>query len=47
MKKLEDFQCEKVEVKNVSGGQAKADAYTFCAVKGQKLNDYDGMDPNT
>jgi hypothetical protein len=43
MKKLEDFECKKVEIKNVYGGKM-ADAYTFCAVKGQELNDYDGID---
>ncbi|MET3020121.1 hypothetical protein [Flavobacterium hydatis] len=47
MKRLEDFECEKVEVKNVVGGGPKGQAYTFCQVKGQELNDFDGMDPNT
>lgn len=44
MKKLEDFECEKVEVTTINGGDAAPDAYTFCAVKGQELNDYDGID---
>ncbi|MFV8334702.1 hypothetical protein ACNQF7_01305 [Flavobacterium sp. RSP29] len=47
MKKLEDFECEKVEIKNIFGGNALADAYTFCAVKGQELNDFDGMDKSS
>ncbi|WP_409416609.1 hypothetical protein [Flavobacterium sp. PS2] len=45
MKKLEDFECEKVEIKNVVGGGEKGKAYTFCQVPGQELNDFDGMDP--
>ena len=47
MKKLEDFECEKVEIRNVNGGIMAADAYTFCAVKGQDQNDFDGMDANS
>ncbi|MFD2941832.1 hypothetical protein [Flavobacterium notoginsengisoli] len=47
MKKLEDFACEKVEVNVIGGTWAAKDAYTFCEVKGQELNDYDGIDPNS
>lgn len=49
MKKLEDFECEKVEIRNIVGGNALADgdAYTFCAVKGQAQNDFDGMDKSS
>jgi|GEM_PF-5692949 len=46
MKKLEDFQCEKVEVKHVNGGYAPKDAYTFCKVSSD-WNEFDGMDPNS
>jgi hypothetical protein len=44
MKKLEDFECKKVEMRTINGGNDAAEAYTFCAVKGQKTNDFDGMD---
>lgn len=44
MKKLEDFECEKVEIENVYGGKM-ADCQTWTAVRGQDTNDYDGSDP--
>ncbi|MFV5703040.1 hypothetical protein ACM55F_14305 [Flavobacterium sp. XS2P12] len=44
VKKLEDFECEKVEINTIYGGTAPADAQTWCAVRGQVGNDYDGVD---
>ncbi|WP_343587318.1 hypothetical protein [Flavobacterium sp.] len=45
MKKLEDFECEKVEVKNINGGTAR-EAYTFCKVSAD-WNEFDGMEPDS
>ncbi|MFV8328474.1 hypothetical protein [Flavobacterium sp. ZS1P14] len=44
MKKLEDFECEKVEINTIYGGDAPADVQTWTAVRGQVGNDYDGID---
>jgi hypothetical protein len=43
MKKLEDFECEKVEIKTVYGG-GMAGCQTWTSVRGQDTNDYDGDD---
>ncbi|MCV9930046.1 hypothetical protein OIU83_20465 [Flavobacterium sp. LS1R49] len=44
MKKLENFECEKVEIKNVYGGKMR-DCQTYTQRSGQELNTYDGEDP--
>ena len=43
MKKLEDFECEKVEIKSIYGG-IMADCQTYIQVRGKDQNDYDGED---
>lgn len=43
MKKLEDFECEKVEIKNVYGGKM-ADCQTWCKVDDSGQNVYDQDD---
>jgi hypothetical protein len=49
MKKLGILGMRKVEIKKYFfGGNAPADAFImFCAVKGQELNDFDGMDKSS
>ncbi|SHN12299.1 hypothetical protein [Flavobacterium xinjiangense] len=43
MKKLEDFECEKVEINTIYGGNL-ADVQTWTTHPGQYENDYDGQD---
>lgn len=45
MKKLEDFECEKVEVSTIYGGlQADVPAQTWTDVPNQNDNVFDGTD---
>lgn len=44
MKKLEDFECEKVEIKTIYGGDAPADSQVWTDVANQYDNVYDGTD---
>ncbi|SHN12279.1 hypothetical protein [Flavobacterium xinjiangense] len=44
MKKLEDFECEKIEIDTINGGNAPEDHQTWCQLPGSEYNQLDGVD---
>lgn len=44
MKKLEDFECERVEINTIYGGNAPKDPQTWCSIPGGEYNQLDSVD---